>query len=238
MFKNIKFDIVKTSKTEGTKAIVESSWQLPAISTQLHKINQGDAFNSVELVDSQIVGLRGAAGIELYKVDFVSKHRPEHDMSDRIDMLVVSHLIKKETRTLTYWTDFETEILLPKAPASSKLFLDDLLKPKVVVVGGDSVLPSEVAAAASVSHAAKHSWPAVKKGQEDLVRMEATEGGEWKFWSIWKSGPRVFYHHGRIGEPQGNEGSYVISSIRQAGGAVPFMQKKIAEKVKKGYVKV
>lgn len=228
--------LIKPSKTEGARAVVEASWQVPATATQLHKINQGTSGSPAELVEKQIVGLRNGANIDLYKIDFVSNHRPEHDLHDRVDMLVLSALTSKDVRTLTYWTDFDTELLLPKAATSSRLFIEDLLRPKVVVVGGDAV--AQQVPNATVANNAKHSWPAAVSTQESLVRMEATENGEWKFWSIWKQGPRVYYHHGRIGEPSGNEGVYVSSSVRAGGGADAFMQRKIAEKVRKGYVKV
>jgi hypothetical protein len=228
--------LTKSSKTEGARAVVDASWQVPATATQLHKVNQGAHASAADLVEQQIVGIRNGASIDLYKIDFVSKHRPDHDLHDRVDMLVLSGLISKEVRTLTYWTDFDAELILPKTAASSRLFVEDLLKPKVVVVGGDAVAQQN--STVIVASTAKHSWPAVKKDQDDLVRMEATEDGEWKFWSIWKNGPRVYYHHGRIGEPSGNEGVYVGSSVRAGGGADTFMQRKIAEKVRKGYVKV
>ena len=227
----------KSSKTEGSQAIVDTSWQIPAVTTQLHKINQGTGASLPDLVENQIVGLRAPAGVDLYKVDFVSSHRPEHDVHDRVDMLVLSNILTKEPRTLTYWTDFESEILIPKAEDSNRLFVEDLLRPKIVVIGGDTVV-SNITSAATGTSSSRHSWPAVKTDQKDLVRMEATENGEWKFWSIWKNGPRVYYHHGRIGEPSGNEGAYVGSSVRAAGGADAFMQRKIAEKQRKGYVKV
>lgn len=228
--------LTKSSKTEGARAVVDASWQVPATATQLHKINQGAQSSAAELVEQQVVGLRNGSGIDLYKIDFVSNHRPEHDLHDRVDMLVLSALVGKHVRTLTYWTDFDAELILPKSAASSRLFIEDLLKPKVVVVGGDAV--AQQSPNAAVANSAKHSWPAVLASQESLVRMEATENGEWKFWSIWKQGPRVYYHHGRIGEPSGNEGVYVGSSVRSGGGADAFMQRKIAEKVRKGYVKV
>lgn len=229
---------IVSKKTDGARAVIDASWQIPATTTQLSKINQGSAGSSPELVENQLVGLRGEFGVTMYKVDFISNHKPDHDSYYRVDMLVISSLLTKEVRTLTYWTDFDLEILLPKAPASSKLFIEDLLNPKVIVVGGDTEISPSTIGSAQVSVHAKHSWPAVKKTQDDLVRMEATDNGEWKFWSIWKTGPRVCYHHGRIGEPSGNEGVYMNSSVRQAGGASAFMQKKIAEKQKKGYVKV
>lgn len=226
--------IVKSPKTEGAREVAAASWQLPATTAQLHRLDQGPA--AADVIEKQIIGLRNDGDIILYRVDFVSNHRPEHETHDRVDMLVVSSLLGKDTRTLTYWTDFETEIILPKAPASSKLFAEDLLKPRIVVIGGAEGA-SAVVVPASVS-SARHSWPAVRADQKDLVRMEATENGEWKFWSIWKNGTRVLYHHGRIGEPSGNEGAYVSSSVRAAGGADAFMQRKIAEKQRKGYVKV
>jgi len=229
---------IVAKKTDGARAVAEASWQVPATTTQLSKINQGAAGSSPELIEQQLVGLRGDAGTSLYKVDFISNHKPDHDSVYRVDMLVLSSLLTKEVRTLTYWTDFDAEILLPKAPASSKLFVEDLLSPKVLVVGGNTEISSSTIGSANVSVHAKHSWPAVKKDHDDLVRMEATEDGEWKFWSIWKSGNKVFYYHGRIGDPSGNEGAYVSSSVRAAGGVAQFMQQKVAEKMRKGYVKV
>lgn len=229
---------VVSKKTEDARTIVSSSWQVPAITTQLHKINQGQSGLAPELGEQQLVGLRGETGIELYKVDFISSHKPQHDAFHRIDILVMSNILTKAVRTLTYWTDFDAEILLPKGPSSSKLFIEDLLAPKVVVIGGNTEATPAAAAVAEVSGTARHSWPAVKKDQEDIVRMEATKDGEWKFWSIWKSGTRVFYYHGRIGDPSGNEGAYVGSSVRAAGGVARFMQQKVAEKTRKGYVKV
>lgn len=229
---------IASKKTDGARAVAEASWQVPATTTQLSKINQGSSGSPPELIEQQLVGLRSEAGTSLYKVDFISNHKPDHDSVYRVDMLVLSSLLTKEVRTLTYWTDFDAEILLPKAPASSKLFVEDLLSPKVIVIGGNTEISSSAIGSASVSVHAKHSWPAVKKDQDDLVRMEATEDGEWKFWSIWKSGNRVFYYHGRIGDPSGSEGAYVSSSVRAAGGVARFMQQKVAEKTRKGYVKV
>ena len=229
---------IVSKKTDGARAVAQSSWQVPATTTQLSKINQGSSGSPPELVEQQIVGLRSEAGTNLYKVDFISNHKPGHDSAHRVDMLVLSSLLTKEVRTLTYWTDFDAEILLPKAPPSSKLFVEDLLSPKVIVIGGNTEISSSAISSASISAHAKHAWPVVKKDREDLVRMEATEDGECKFWSIWKSGNRVFYYHGRIGDPSGNEGAYVSSSVRAAGGVTRFMQQKVAEKTRKGYVKV
>jgi predicted DNA-binding WGR domain protein len=227
------------SRTESAGDVMANSWRIPAIATQLHRINQSSSGRSPDLVDNQIIGFRDESGIALFKVSLVTSNRPESCDSDRVDMLIASSIEGESVKTLTYWTDFDREIILPRARDGGKCFVADLLRPEVTVIGGDVEVSALAASNAGISYTAKHNWPALTKAQsKNIVRMEATENGEWKFWSIWHNGSKVYYHHGRIGETSGNEGSYVGASVSSSGGIEAFVQRKIAEKTLKGYAKV
>jgi predicted DNA-binding WGR domain protein len=226
------------SMTESASAVIAGSWRIPAVATQLHRMNQSNLGRSPDLVEHQLVGFRGTAGIDLFKVDFATSHRPSGDQLDRVDMLVATSLDGTNVKTLTYWTDFDSELILPRGKDGGKCFSGDLMSPEIVVIGGDAEISASAAASAGISSFAKHNWPPLTKIQEEtIVRMEATEG-EWKFWSIWYSNSKVYYHHGRIGEPGGTEGSYIGVSVKSGGGVEEFVRRKIAEKSRKGYVRV
>lgn len=221
---------MKKQKTDDS--LSKTEFGMPAIATQLHKIKLGSGSADADLIEGQVVCLKKAAAFEAFRVDFVSSHRPDGEVYDRVDVLVLSSMIEKASETLTYWTDFERELAIPLAGGVHKMLVSDFFKPNLLFVNEAAdvqILPKKIG---------QHCWPTIKSSQEDIVRMEATGNGESKFWSIWKTGSRVFYSHGKIGDTEGTEGSYVTTSVRQAGGASRFMQRKVAEKLRKGYVEV